>query len=252
MSSLSRASRPAVYHSISSLLAVSAAERWAPNDLSTVVMEDLCMTDTVGDGVHITSEFPSQALSEAELAEQARLDAEARAQREQERALQESYTSGYDEGRLDGEIAEGVRLRNAVTVAESALNEIREHEAAWQSSVQENIVALSIAVARHIIGRELHSDAETVAELVRRALAEFPIDQPMRIRVNPHDLSLLSAYTTPGGSHLSIAPNRDVRWHADPRLQPGGCIVEGRERIIDGRIDTALERLYRRMTYTDA
>ena len=25
----------------------------------------------------------------------------------------------------------------------------------------------------------------------------------------------------------------------------GGCLVEGRERIIDGRVDTSLERAYR-------
>jgi hypothetical protein len=29
-------------------------------------------------------------------------------------------------------------------------------------------------------------------------------------------------------------------------------VVEGRERIIDGRVDAALERVYRRLTYTGA
>jgi len=44
--------------------------------------------------------------------------------------------------------------------------------------------------------------------------------------------------------------SRDARWIADARVAPGGCIVEGRERIVDGRVDTALERIYRRLTYT--
>jgi flagellar biosynthesis/type III secretory pathway protein FliH len=38
---------------------------------------------------------------------------------------------------------------------------------------------------------------------------------------------------------------QDVRWVADPHIVRGGCLVEGRERIIDGRVDTSLERAYR-------
>jgi flagellar biosynthesis/type III secretory pathway protein FliH len=32
---------------------------------------------------------------------------------------------------------------------------------------------------------------------------------------------------------------------ADPAVGRGGCLVEGRERILDGRLDVALERAYR-------
>ena len=74
----------------------------------------------------------------------------------------------------------------------------------------------------------------------------------MRVRVNPHDLSLLSLPNAEDGQPVSIAPNRDVRWLADLRIHPGGCVVEGRERIVDGRVDTALERLYRKLTDHDA
>jgi flagellar motor switch protein FliG len=179
-------------------------------------------------------------------------EAAAEAQRaEHEQRVQEAYASGYEEGRLEGEIAEGVRLRNAVTVAEQALAELRENEARWQDNVEANIAALAVAVARHILMRELASDPTIVADLVKRALHEFPIDQPLRVRVNPTDLSVLSTHTTKSGEPIAIAPNRDVHWLADARIQPGGCVVEGRERIIDGRVDTALERLYRQVTDTN-
>jgi flagellar biosynthesis/type III secretory pathway protein FliH len=118
--------------------------------------------------------------------------------------------------------------------------------------VAENISALALAVARHIIGREVRAEPAVVAELVKRALAEFPIDQPLRVRVNPHDLSLLSRPAPDATAPVAIAPNRDVRWMADSRIQPGGCVVEGRERIIDGRVDTALERLYRQLSGNNA
>jgi hypothetical protein len=30
-------------------------------------------------------------------------------------------------------------------------------------------------------------------------------------------------------------------------MSPGNCLVEGHERVVDGRVDMALERLYRRL-----
>ena len=49
-----------------------------------------------------------------------------------------------------------------------------------------------------------------------------------------------------------ITGSRDASWLADPRLARGGCLVEGRDRIVDGRVDTALERAYQRMAQIDA
>jgi flagellar assembly protein FliH len=94
-------------------------------------------------------------------------------------------------------------------------------------------------------------DRELVADLVRRALTEFPIEQTVRIRVNPLDLAAL----TVNAEAEQLAPitlNRDASWLADPRVARGGCLVEGRDRIVDGRVDTALERAYRRMAEIDA
>jgi flagellar biosynthesis/type III secretory pathway protein FliH len=208
----------------------SRPARWAPDDIAKLAWP--------------IGPVASQPESQVDQAERLRQEIELR--------VEEAHAAGYAAGRLDGELAEAARFRNATTATELALDTIRASEARWQECVTENIAALAVTVARHIVGRELDSDAASVADLVKRALAEFPIDQPMRVRVNPHDLSLLSQPTPTGGEPLSIAPNRDVRWLADSRIQPGGCVVEGRDRIIDGRVDTALERLYRTLTDNDA
>ncbi|HVX42066.1 MAG TPA: hypothetical protein VHB25_21065, partial [Gemmatimonadaceae bacterium] len=49
-----------------------------------------------------------------------------------------------------------------------------------------------------------------------------------------------------------ITGARDASWLADARISRGGCLVEGRDRIVDGRGDAALERAYRRMAPIDA
>jgi flagellar biosynthesis/type III secretory pathway protein FliH len=202
--------------------------RWSPDDIAS-----LAWTGSPADRIESKSDIAERELQAIE------------------QRVELASADSYAAGRRDGEISEANRLQSAVSAMEQALDTIRASEAKWQECVTENIAALAVTVARHIVGRELNSDASTFADLVKRALAEFPIDQPMRVRVNPHDLSLLSLPIS-GGDPVSIAPNRDVRWLADSRIEPGGCVVEGRERIVDGRVDTALERLYRRLTDNDA
>ena len=60
---------------------------------------------------------------------------------------------------------------------------------------------------------------------------------------------------TAAGGSTDIGPitgSREASWLADPRVARGGCLVEGRDRIVDGRVDTALERAYHRMAKIDA
>lgn len=211
-------------------------ERWTPGDIATLKWRT---GDVAGEQVQQPAITPER-------------DLEAVLRAEHDRELEAARVTALEEGRLAGVAAERARAERIVTAAETAIDSIHRSEARWQDCVAENIAALAVAVARHVVGREIRSDPSGVADLVRRALTEFPIDQPMRVRVNPEDLALLSAPRAGGGDEVSIAPNRDVRWMADSRIQPGGCVVEGRERIIDGRVDTALERLYRQLSATNA
>jgi len=172
------------------------------------------------------------------------------AEQQRERELSDAYTLGFEEGRHEGEEAEHARLKHTLRAAEDALNVIRVNEERWSGSIEENITALAVAVARHVIDRELASDPTIVSKLVRRALTEFPVDQPVRIRINPNDLALIEAHG--GLDHADTGPRNELHWIPDHRISTGGCVVEGRERIVDGRTDTALERVYRRIAYTNA
>ena len=168
------------------------------------------------------------------------------------RETEQARAEGFERGRADGERAEQARLRQALGTATEALDVLRESEERWVGAIEENIAALAVAIARHIVDRELGTDAEVTRTMVRRALEAFPLDQPVRIRVNPHDLAVLGAFPEAGGTAPAGTPPRDAHWIGDPRVLPGGCLVEGRDRIVDGRVDTAIERVYRRLAYKDS
>jgi len=170
---------------------------------------------------------------------------------ERARAIDEGYARGLADGERKGKAAAQAQVSDAIAVLNDAVEQLHELATLAPPILEENIAALAVVVARQIVAREVGLDAALVADLVRRALTEFPIDQAVRIRVNPLDLSLL----TLNGIAKESAPitgTRDASWLADPRLARGGCLVEGRDRIIDGRVDTALERAYQRMAQVDA
>lgn len=165
-----------------------------------------------------------------------------------ETAHQRGYQEGLEDGLSEGRRAERSELSTARTTLEAVAADLAERREEWLETFEENVSALAVTVARQIIGHELEANRDVVAHLVRRALAGFPTGQTLVIRLNPEDLALLTEATASEGGEAPVAPGRDVRWIADPRIQPGGCVVEGPERVVDGRIDRALERLYRSLT----
>lgn len=171
---------------------------------------------------------------------------------ERARLIDEGYARGLADGEAKARAAAQATVNDAVSSARRIAAELSEAGALAPAILEENIAALAVVVARQIVAREVTTEKDLVANLVRRALTEFPIDQGVRIRVNPLDLSLLTANAPASGEAGTITGNRDASWVADPRVSRGGCLIEGRDRIVDGRVDTALERAYRRIAQNDA
>jgi flagellar biosynthesis/type III secretory pathway protein FliH len=175
----------------------------------------------------------------------AQLSAEERA-----RLIDEGYARGLADGEAKARATAQAHIRDAMAAVRAAAARLDELATLAPAVLEENIAVLAVVVARQIVAREVSLDREIVPNLVRRALTEFPIDQAVRIRVNPLDLSVLTSGA--GDDTVPITGGREASWLADPTVSRGGCLVEGRDRIVDGRVDHALERVYRRMAQVDA
>ncbi|MBP7550306.1 MAG: hypothetical protein KA761_08460 [Gemmatimonadaceae bacterium] len=162
------------------------------------------------------------------------------------RAIAEARKAAFEEGRTAGRAeaqqAADRRVADAVAAVHSAAATIKHHEEHYAGMLEENLVALACGVARHIIEREVQVDPSRIRSLVQEAISAFPHETSLRVRLNPTDHTLLNADPS----------FPEVTWVADPRIVRGGCVVEGRERIIDGRVDLALEQVFRRLTGADA
>jgi len=157
-------------------------------------------------------------------------------------ARAEGFQEGLAAGREEARREAGRQVEGALQLLRDALLQVQESQAAWMETLEQNLVVLSLAAARHIVEGEVRQDPGVVAALVKQAISAFPQDHRLRIRLSPEDLSALSAEGPVGRPLLPSA--RELEWVADATIGRGGCMVEGPVSVLDGRVDNALERLY--------
>ena len=160
----------------------------------------------------------------------------------------EEVEAAFLRGRIEGqEMARDAarrELASAVAAARSVLREVQENRESWKAALEENLVALATAMARRILERELRDDPRTFVAMASEAVASFPADEPIRVRLHPADLEAMAALEPEGDPSALLGEERDIRWVPDEEMVQGGCVVEGPDRIVDGRLDEALRRIY--------
>lgn len=167
---------------------------------------------------------------------------------ERTRAEAAAYAKGYGDAEAAARDTMATQLSTAFAALADATASVQVHTSRWTANAEENIAALAVIVAHSIIQREVSVDQSIVREIVQRALIQFPIDQTVSVRLHPDDVASCDDLVRTGPD----AQRRDVRLVADQHILRGGCLAEGRERIIDGRVDTALERAYRHLGQVEA
>lgn len=164
-----------------------------------------------------------------------------------EEAEQIAYQRGFCEGEKTG-LARGEKigfrkgrqavdpLFEALTTLLASLENIRLQT---YETVETEIVALSLAIARKIVGQELAIRPDLVLNAVRNALGQLEGAGQIRIKLNPEDLKLLEevkADLTAG-----IQTTGRVTLTGDDAVACGGCMIETDAGEIDARLETQFQ-----------
>ena len=160
-----------------------------------------------------------------------------------EMEVEQRCRQAHSQGRQEGEAAAqnhaeaqiaGLANRLARTIEEiTGLRQRLRHEA------EKEIVALSLAIARRILHRELTIEPEAVLGLLKAALERLDIRELHRIRVHPDTALLL-------GKHLEqIGIPQRVELLADPALERGALVLEAASGSLDASVETQLAEIER-------
>jgi len=189
--------------------------------------------------------FALWPLPDLRVVTQAVLDADQAREEPSEEEL--AYERGVAEGGREARGAAEAEWRAAIKVLATAADAVRTSRSRWLDTAEANLYALATAVAHQVIDREVASEPELVLELVRRALDEIDAESPVSVRVHPLDLPLVQARLGAAGGEAG-GEQIEIAFAADASLSRGGCIVETPRRLVDGRIETALQALYVRLS----
>jgi type III secretion protein L len=162
----------------------------------------------------------------AELEEEsARLDEERAAIEEERRgAIEQAREEGYKEG---------------FAKVNEIILDLTEKKRDVLAQAEADMIRLSIRVAARILGRELRQHPDTIADIVTQAIQTVRNQTKITIRVNPDDLE----YLVKGREQLlnRVGQSKTIDFQSDPKVQPGGCIIESEAGIVNAQLKTQLE-----------
>ncbi|MHB1052957.1 MAG: flagellar assembly protein FliH [Thiobacillus sp.] len=156
----------------------------------------------------------------------------------EEQARQEGYDAGHAEGHEKG-LAEGreaaaretARLQNLADTFSTEVSKADE-------SISEQVLDLSLDLARALLKTSLTINPELVIPIVREAVRYLPaLHQPAMLYLNPDDMVLVQDRI---GDELT-----KTGWQiaSDTQLEPGSCRVDTAHNQIDASLATRWQRL---------
>ncbi len=156
--------------------------------------------------------------------------------------LEEAFERGYEEGQRQTERG----LSNVFKALRDAIEEVYATREQIFRHSEEDLLKLSILVARKIIHREVSLDRGILSNVVAAALDHTSEHDELVVRLNPEDLKLVNSQKQISLSGL--AENRLLSLKPDDAIPAGGCIVETRMGEIDARLEKQLDEIYTRLT----
>lgn len=126
---------------------------------------------------------------------------------------------------------DALQARFAALVEQAIVTE-QELRRAYQA----DLLALAVALAERILGREIATDPSVLERMLSVAIAHAQGSTITQIMVHPDDLELAEQYIEP----ILSASHEGVEIVADPHVTRGGCVIGTRTGFIDARIDTQL------------
>jgi len=144
------------------------------------------------------------------------------------RLREEARTAGYAAGQAQAQM-EATRLANVARELSAAL-------AAFEERVADDVLALSLELARQVVRQALAVKPELLLAVIREALAQMPHGHAV-IQLHPDDASLVRSYL---GDQLAHAGHRI---HEDAATARGGCLIEAGGSQLDASPATRWKRL---------
>jgi flagellar assembly protein FliH len=153
--------------------------------------------------------------------------------------IRKAYQTGFQEGQAILQREHEALVKPLLERLTETLASFAELRTRMRRESEEEVVELSIAIARRVLHRELTLDPEAVRGLVKAAFERIGSREISRVRVHPAQSALLQTLIE------KACPDRRVELVSDPALGPGNVIFETERGDLDASVDSQLEEIRR-------
>ena len=155
-----------------------------------------------------------------------------------EQREKQSWKRGFDEGNTNARVEYDKRL--AILQAEIAktLRDFASERDSYFQRVEQEVVQLSLAIARKILHREAQVDPLLLTGVLRVALEKINAGTSTRLRANPADIKIWREYFVQARENY---PTPELI--ADPEIEPFRCILETEVGTTEIGLETQLKEI---------
>lgn len=156
----------------------------------------------------------------------------------QKQAYDESFAQGQKDGYAKGkaEVEKNAQsLRSMMELLTEPLKELDD-------DIVMQLAELSMAIAKQVIRRELHSEQGEIVGIVREAVSALPASsRKVVLHISPDDSELVRK--TFSLSEQTSAEDFSWKIMEDPMLSRGGCKITSDNSQIDATVEARLNRV---------
>lgn len=167
--------------------------------------------------------------------------AQIRAEQIKEDAYKQGYQEGLMQGREEGKRSAYQEVEDEVATikgqAKDLLHQAHQKTREYIRETREEIIELSVTIARNIIHHNLDVQDEAIVGMINNALKHAEGKKQVIIRSSPHHNLLLETNLY---QFKKICPNANFIILEDRGMEGANCIIETEDQVINLNIDLQL------------
>ncbi len=147
-----------------------------------------------------------------------------------------AYIEGLEKGKSEGNKQALKKQKQITNQLGDILQSCHQQASAFDQEICEQLIAITISVAKQVIRRELNTDPEQIMAVIREAISCLPASsEKLLLKLHPDDATLVREIY-----HLDEEPDRTWKIFEDPGLQRGGCIINTESSLVNADLDARI------------
>jgi flagellar assembly protein FliH len=151
------------------------------------------------------------------------------------------FKKGFEDGYTKGKAQSVEEVHNAFAMMNRVIDELRAYRSEILAESRKDIVKMALAVAEKVLHKEIMLSPDAVVSIVKNALSKVNFKRQFTIQVNPLDMEVIQNAGPQISAMLDHAES--LQFKADPKVEPGGCIVQTESGVVDAQVDRQFQEI---------